>query len=134
MFEHYREPLLARRAYLLRLLRGFFIASSMVAFSLGLGMWGYHYFGRLGWVDALLNASMILTGMGPVDTLTTTGAKIFASFYALFSGVAFLTMVAVLFAPAIHRFFHRFHLDIVDDDENPESPEGSDRSKRRKRR
>lgn len=117
MFEHYRQPLLSRKAYYLRLVRSFLIASSLVAFSLGIGIWGYHSIAGLSWVDSLLNASMILTGMGPVDPMNGNGSKIFASFYALFSGVAFLTMVAVLFAPVIHRFFHRFHLDIAEDND-----------------
>lgn len=132
MFEHYREPLLPRRAYLLRLLNGSLIAFSIVAFSLGLGVLGYHYICHLRWVDALLNASMILTGMGPVDPMTTVGAKLFASFYALFSGVAFLTMVGVLFAPVVHRFFHRFHLDIVDDNDQS-AGEGSPKPPKRRR-
>lgn len=72
------------------------------------------YFYNLTWVDALLNASMILTGMGPVDVAKTNGAKIFASVYAIYSGVAFLTSVAVIFAPVLHRFLHRFHLNTED--------------------
>ena len=63
------------------------------------------------WIDALLNASMILSGMGPVNELRTTGGKIFATCYAIFSGVAFLSIVAIFLAPAIHRFLHRFHLE-----------------------
>lgn len=116
VFEHFREPLLSRRDFLLRMLRHFLIAAGVITASLGIGVVGYHRYAHLSWVDSFLNASMILTGMGPVDPMTTNAAKIFASLYALFSGVAFLTMVAVLFAPAIHRFFHRFHLDL--DDEN----------------
>lgn len=79
--------------------------------SLLIGVIGYMYYFDLNWIDALLNASMILTGMGPVNAATTNGAKIFASFYAIYSGVAFLTSVAVIFAPVLHRFLHRFHLD-----------------------
>ena len=75
-------------------------------------MAGYHCFGNLPWVDSFLNASMILTGMGPVDRMETDAGKLFSSFYALFSGVAFLTFVAVLFSPLYHRFMHKFHLDI----------------------
>ncbi len=84
----------------------------IIAFSLAIGVWGYCYFFNLGWIDGLLNASMILTGMGPVDPAPNDAAKIFASFYALYSGVAFLTSVAVLFGPVLHRFMHKFHLDI----------------------
>lgn len=85
-------------------------------------MLGYHLFAGLSWLDALVNASMILTGMGPVDQMTSVGAKLFASFYALFSGVAFLTIVAVLLAPAVHRFLHRFHLDLAGDAEDGKQP------------
>jgi len=85
-------------------------------------MIGYHLVAGLSWIDALVNASMILTGMGPVDQMTSVGAKLFASFYALFSGVAFLTSVAVLLAPAVHRFLHRFHLDLAGDAEDGKQP------------
>jgi hypothetical protein len=116
MSERRRAPLPSRPTYFLRLLRGFLLATGLVAFSLGIGIVGYHIFSGLGWVDATLNASMILTGMGPVDPMRTTAAKLFASAYALFSGVAFLTMAALLFAPVIHRFLHRFHLELEDED------------------
>ena len=86
--------------------------------SLAFGAIGYHALADLPWLDATLNAAMILTGMGPVDPLRTPAAKLFGIFYALFSGVAFLTMVAVLFAPVAHRFLHRFHLDIARDPED----------------
>ena len=93
-----------------------------MAGSLALGMLGYHLVAGLSWIDALVNASMILTGMGPVDEMSTVGAKLFASFYALFSGVAFLTIVAVLLAPAVHRFLHRFHLDLAGDQDDGKKP------------
>ena len=82
-----------------------------MAFSLLVGTAGYHRLGDLPWVDSFENASIILTGMGPVDRLSTTGAKLFAAFYALFSGVAFLSAMSVLLAPVLHRFLHRFHLE-----------------------
>ena len=87
----------------------------MVAVSLTIGVVGYHVTAGLSWVDSLLNASMILTGMGPVDPLPTATAKLFASAYAIFSGVAFLTIVAVMLAPLVHRFLHRFHLELDDE-------------------
>lgn len=87
----------------------------LILISLLIGISGYVYFYRLNWIDALLNASMILTGMGPVNIATTNGAKLFASFYAIYSGVAFLTSVAVIFAPVFHRFLHKFHLDLDED-------------------
>lgn len=83
----------------------------LIFFSLFLGVIGYHIFAGLGWIDSLYNASMILTGMGPVAVLTTNAAKVFASFYALFSGIAFLSTVAVFFAPVVHRFMHKMHLE-----------------------
>ena len=107
------HPLPPRPVFLKRLLRSASIASGLVLGSLGLGALGYHAFEGLPWLDSTLNAVMILTGMGPVDPLRSTAGKLFGIFYALFSGVAFLTMVAVLFAPVAHRFLHRFHLDIA---------------------
>jgi hypothetical protein len=89
-----------------------------VAGSLALGVVGYHVTAGLSWLDALVNASMILTGMGPVNSIGSVGGKLFESFYALFSGVAFLTIVAVLLAPAVHRFLHRFHLDLAGEPED----------------
>jgi hypothetical protein len=106
------RPLPSWGVFLVRFLRNAFFASAFIVISLGGGVWGYHYFAGLGWVDSLLNASMILTGMGPVAELHGETAKIFASLYALYSGVAFLTFVAVLFAPVVHRFLHKFHLDL----------------------
>ena len=101
-----------RKHFYSKLLRNAVVATLVIVFSLLLGVLGYMYFFNLGWVDGLYNASMILAGMGPVDTALNNGGKIFASFYAIYSGVAFLTSVALLFAPIAHRFLHRFHLDI----------------------
>jgi hypothetical protein len=92
-------------------------------FSLGIGMLGYHHFAELGWVDSFLNASMILTGMGPIDPMPNETSKIFAGCYALFSGIAFLSIVAVLFAPILHRLFHIFHLEMSDETVNKENEE-----------
>jgi len=82
-----------------------------VAVALSFGILGYHFLGELSWLDSLLNASMILGGMGPVDTLHTPISKIFASFYALFSGVFFIGAATMLIAPFAHRLIHRFHLE-----------------------
>jgi hypothetical protein len=90
----------------------------VLIFSIGIGTIGYHIWGELAWIDSFLNASMILTGMGPVDHLMTSNGKVFAAFYALFSGISFLTFVAVLFAPIYHRFLHKLHLDIEGDNES----------------
>ena len=86
----------------------------LVLGALFLGVAGYHWFARLGWIDALLNASMILGGMGPVDVLTTPAAKVFASAYALFSGLVFIATMGILFAPIMHRVLHAFHMDEKD--------------------
>lgn len=110
-YERKGEPLLPMHRFFGRVFRSALLAGVLVSGSLLVGMAGYHWIGRLGWIDSLLNASMILTGMGPVDRMDTSGAKVFASAYALFSGVAFLTSVGVLLAPAYHRFIHHFHLD-----------------------
>jgi hypothetical protein len=88
------------------------ITATMILFSLAIGVLGYHFFESLPWVDSLLNASMILGGMGPVDTLRTSSGKIFASFYALYCGIILLASVGVLAAPLYHRVLHRFHLEL----------------------
>ncbi len=116
MRKRHRNRLPSRAEFVGRLAGNALIAGVMVMGSLAIGVIGYHVTAHLPWVDALLNASMILTGMGPVDPLTSTTAKLFASAYAIFSGVAFLTIVAVLLAPLVHRFLHRFHLELADDE------------------
>ena len=116
-FEHHREPLLPRRAYIARLVRSALVTGGIIATSLLIGVVGYHAFGKLSWLDALVNASMILGGMGPVDPIHSTAGKWFASAYALFSGITLLTSVGVLVAPAVHRFMHRFHLEEEGSDE-----------------
>ena len=83
----------------------------VIAFALGMGMVGYRTFEGMSWVDAFVNAAMILSGMGPVSSLQTTGGKIFAGCYALFSGLAFVAILGIIFAPVFHRFLHRFHVE-----------------------
>ena len=112
MFERRHEPLLPRAVFLARVARSAAVATALVGGSLAIGTLGYHWTARLDWLDALLNASMILTGMGPVSPMTTPAAKLFAAGYALFSGVAFLTSIGILIAPVAHRFLHHFHLDL----------------------
>jgi hypothetical protein len=114
MFEHAKKPLVSSQKYLQRQVKFFLISGLLLVASLGTGVLGYHFIGKLGWIDSLLNASMILTGMGPVNPMNSNSAKIFASFYALFSGVAFLSITAVMFAPFIHRLLHKMHIDIND--------------------
>jgi hypothetical protein len=116
-------PIASRRRFALRMLRNAAIAAGVVGGALAIGMTGYHQLGGLGWVESFYYASMILSGEGPpLDPQSLTGAALehlhlFAGFYALFSGVTFITMVGVLFAPAIHRFLHKFHLEIAAHDE-----------------
>lgn len=112
MLEHRQKPLLSRKAFLRRQTQYAIFSLFILFFSIGIGTVGYHIFGRLSWIDSFLNASMILTGMGPVDHLDTNGGKIFSALYALFSGISFLTFVAVLFTPIYHRFLHKFHLTL----------------------
>jgi len=112
MLARRTKPLLPRTVFLRRVLRSLVLAFGIIGVSLGLGIFGYHFCAGLSWLDALLNASMILTGMGPVNELRTTAGKLFASFYALFSGVVFITSVAVMLAPMVHRFLHKFHFEL----------------------
>jgi hypothetical protein len=111
MYENRRRRLLTPAQFARRVLGHISFATGVIALALYVGMAGYHYLAKLNWVDSLLNASMILGGMGPVDTLKTDDAKIFASFYALFSGLVFIGVLGVLLAPFIHRLMHRVHID-----------------------
>src|SRR5258708_18889205 len=105
------QPLAPLRVFYSRVVQCFLITLAVVAIALTIGTLGYHYLGELPWLDALLNASMILTGMGPIDPMKTAEGKLFAIFYCLFSGIAFLSLVAILIGPIYHRFLHRFNLD-----------------------
>jgi hypothetical protein len=111
MYERRKQPLLSRAKFFKRVGRHGLVALGVSVFGLGIGVLGYHCLAQLSWIDSLLNASMILGGMGPVDPLKTDGAKIFASCYALFSGLAFIGIVSVLLAPFVHRMLHRFHAE-----------------------
>ena len=110
MYEHHKQPLASRKVFAQRLRRNGLIGLLLLASSLGIGILGYHFLESLSWIDSLLNASMILGGMGPVDPMKTNAGKIFASFYAIYSGVILLASVGILIAPIFHRFLHRFHL------------------------
>jgi hypothetical protein len=110
MYEHHKQPLASKKIFAQRLTRNGLSGLALLVFSLVVGMIGYHVLENLSWIDSLLNASMILGGMGPVNPLQTTAGKIFASFYALYSGVVLLASVGVLAAPIFHRFMHHFHL------------------------
>lgn len=111
MYEHRSHRLLTRTQFAVRMARHGGLAVLAIAGALFIGVLGYRELAGLSWIDALLNASMILGGMGPVDPLKSEAAKVFASVYALFSGVVFLVVVGVLVAPIFHRFLHKFHLE-----------------------
>ena len=111
MYEHRTHPLLSRAKFVRRVARQMLLALFLVGVALGMGVVGYHYIGGLSWIDSLLNASMILGGMGPVDPLRSDAAKIFASCYALFSGLAFVGIAGLMIAPFAHRLLHRFHIE-----------------------
>jgi hypothetical protein len=121
MFEPHGQPLLSRSAFLRRVLRHAGVALGIVFGSLAIGILGYHFLGGFAWVDALLNAAMLLGGMGPIGELHTTTGKIFAALYALYAGLVFLVVAGVLFAPVFHRFLHRFHLELSEEDESETS-------------
>ncbi|MEY2527621.1 MAG: hypothetical protein QOE73_2392 [Verrucomicrobiota bacterium] len=111
MYEPRNHPLLSRARFAKRVVRHFLLALLILALGLGIGVVGYHSLAKLSWIDSLLNASMILSGMGPVDPLHSSAAKIFASCYALFSGLAFVGIASLIVAPFAHRLLHRFQLD-----------------------
>ena len=111
MYEHRKQPLLSRAEFSKRVGRHGLVALGVLVAGLGIGILGYHFIAHLSWIDSLLNASMILGGMGPIDPLPNNTAKLFASFYALFSGLAFVGIVSVLLAPFVHRLLHRIHAE-----------------------
>ena len=111
MYEHTSKPLLPRSHFLRRMLFHFLFASAIVFASLGIGIAGYRITEGLPYIDALLNASMILGGMGPVNELHTSAGKLFASFYALFAGMLFLVVAGVMIAPIAHRMLHWMRLE-----------------------
>jgi len=109
MYEHRTHQPLSRRAFAWRLVRHGAFAAALVAGSLGLGMLGYSHFEHLSWLDAFLDAAMLLGGMGPVHIPVTEAGKLFAGFYALFSGMVFLVVAGVMLSPVVHRVMHHFH-------------------------
>jgi hypothetical protein len=111
MYEHRKQQLATNSVFYQRVLKNIILALVIMAFCLIIGVLGYHYTANIPWLDAMHNAAMILSGMGPVVEITTVSGKWFSSGYALFSGIVFITNVGVILAPAIHRIFHRLHLD-----------------------
>jgi hypothetical protein len=110
MYESRHQPLLHRAKFLRRLLLHSAVAIALVVFSIGIGMLGYRHFEHLSWLDAFLNTSMLLGGMGPIQFPQTEGGKLFAGFFALYAGLVFIASAALLLAPVVHRLMHRFHL------------------------
>jgi len=123
-YEHFRRPVLPRAAFLRRLSMSTLFGLSLILASLLFGMAGYHWFERLSWMDSFLNAAMLLGGMGPIWSPQTDAGKLFAGFYALYSGLAVLAIVGIMIAPVVHRFLHRFHADLADqvDQTDPVKP------------
>ena len=110
MYEHRRKPILTPTQFAVRMAWHFAFAGTLVVLSLFIGMWGYHHFENLSWLDGFVNAAMLLGGMGPVNPLQTDAGKFFAGMYALYAGLVFLIVAGVLMAPVIHRIAHRVHL------------------------
>ena len=119
-YERRSQQLASPAVYRKRLIQSGTAGFIMVAASLAVGMAGYAYFEDLGWLDAFVNAAMILSGMGPLHDPQSTGGKLFAGIYALYSGFAVLVIAAVTFAPFIHRILHRFHMRTEEDEEREE--------------
>ena len=111
MYEQRKQKLAPKSVFYRRMLHNIIIALIIMAVCLIIGVLGYHYTANIPWIDAMHNASMILSGMGPVVEITTVSGKWFSSVYALFSGIVFITNVGVILAPAVHRLFHRLHLE-----------------------
>jgi hypothetical protein len=116
-FEHRREPLLPRKYFFRRLRFGAIISAIILSVWVLAGVAGYHYIAGLPWVDSFLNSAMIVGGMGPVDLMTSSIAKIFAGLYAIASGAVFLSVFGLFAAPIFHRFLHRFHIELDDKNE-----------------
>jgi len=113
--EHRRQEVASLSKFFLRLGSYGLFSLFLIAFSIGIGISGYHYFGQLNWIDSFHMSCMILTGMGPIAEMTTKSAKLFSSIYALYSGVAFLSITAVFLAPIIHRLLHILHVEKDND-------------------
>jgi hypothetical protein len=111
MFEHRSEPLLPAARFFWRAAGFLGLSAAVIGLALGIGVLGYHYLGGLPWIDALVNASMILGGMGPVDLITSHAGKLFVSAYALFSGLLFIGAASLVMTPFVHRIMHKMHVE-----------------------
>lgn len=115
-FENRKEKVATMRDFLKRLSRYALFAFVLILFSVTAGTVGYHFIGELKWIDSFHMACMILTGMGPTTEMKSDAAKVFSSLFALYSGVAFLSITAIFLAPIVHRFLHILHVEASDDD------------------
>jgi hypothetical protein len=113
-YEAKHQTVLSRKDFAMRMAKSFAAASALISLSLVMGMVGYHYLEDLPWIDAFLNAAMILGGMGPVAPIQTSSGKLFAGVYALYSGLVVIVAAGVIFAPVIHRMLHQFHAQSDD--------------------
>ena len=111
MYEHKKQKLVPLSTFYQRVLKNIMLAFLILGICLLIGVFGYHYTAKANWLDSIHNASMILSGMGPVIEINTVSGKIFSSFYALFSGIVFITNIGIILAPALHRMYHRLHLE-----------------------
>ena len=118
IFEHHKQPMVSKSVFLQRVVKCAWIALLLLAGSISMGAAAYHYTEGFSWLDALMNAVMIMTGLGLVDALHSSAAKVFTCFYAILTAIVFYMALAIIFAPLIHRFLHRFHLEIGRKDEN----------------
>jgi hypothetical protein len=111
LYEHRTQPMLSRRRFAVRLWQHFLTATGVVGGSLLVGMTGYHFLAHFSWLDAFLNAAMLLGGMGPVGEITAPAGKVFAGLFALYAGLVLIVAAAVLITPVLHRLLHRLHLE-----------------------
>ena len=109
MYEKKHEALIPVKKFIVRILISLSLGFLMILMALLIGMWGYHFYEQMSWIDAFANAAMILSGMGPLTPLTTSAGKLFAGCYALFSGLAFILIIGVILSPVVHRILHQFH-------------------------
>ena len=120
MYEHKSHPLLPRRRFLRRLGVHFAAAMALIGFSLMVGTWGYHVLGEESWLDAFVNASMLLGGMGQIGNLTTTSGRVFSAFFAMYAGLLLIAVTTIMIAPVLHRILHRIHLEEAEVEASPE--------------
>jgi len=111
MYEQHKQPLASKFTFYVRVLKNITVALIVIAICLVIGTAGYHYTSDMSWLDAFHNASMILSGMGLVDHVNSDTGKLFSSIYALFSGIIFITNMGLILAPALHRLYHKMHLE-----------------------